>query len=62
MWGRKRGAPQDPAQGGWQPGRQAKRAPGSGGGIKGDKVVDPQNRVIKNLAGRRLRKANEHGV
>ncbi len=61
MWGSKR-AQQDPAQGGSQPARKAKRAPGSGGGIKGTTVVDPKGKVIKNLAGRRLREPNEHGV
>ena len=62
MWGQKRKAVQDPAQGGSQSGRRARRAPGSGGGIKDDKVVDPRGRVIKDLAGRRLREPNEHGV
>lgn len=61
MWGSKR-APQDPAQGGSQSGRKARKAPGRGGGIKGDKVVDPRGKVIKDLAGRRLREGNEHGV
>lgn len=61
MWGQKKAA-QDPAQGGSQSGRKARKAPGSGGGIKGDKVVDPRGRVIKDLAGRKLREPNEHGV
>jgi hypothetical protein len=62
VWGEKKKAVQDPARGGSQSGRKAKRAPGSGGGIKGDKVVDPKGRVIKNLAGRQLREPNEHGA
>lgn len=61
MWGKK-SAPQDPAQGGWQPARRAKRAVGSGGGIKGKTVVDPKGKVIKNLAGLKLKDTNEHGV
>jgi hypothetical protein len=53
---------QDPDNGGWMSGRKAKRAAGSGGGIKGDKVVDPKGRVIKDLRGRQLRQRNEHDV
>ncbi|GAA1519629.1 hypothetical protein [Kribbella lupini] len=62
MWGGKKKAVQDPANGGWQSGRKAKRAPGSGGGIKGKTVVDPKGKVIKNLAGLKRKEGNEHGV
>ena len=59
-WGKRKG--QDPEQGGWQSGRKAKRAVGSGGGLKGDKVVDPKGRVLKDFSDRQRRKGNEHGV
>ena len=53
---------QDPENGGWMSGRKAKRAAGSGGGMKGDKVVDPKGRVIGDFRGRERRKGNENHV
>ncbi|ADB29912.1 hypothetical protein Kfla_0793 [Kribbella flavida DSM 17836] len=60
-WGKNKG--QDPAQGGYQSGRKAKRAPGSGGGLRDDgKVVNPRGRVIADYSKRTPRQGNEHGV
>jgi hypothetical protein len=53
---------QDPQNGGWMTGRQAKRAPGSGGGLKGHKVVDPNGRVLKDFSDRKRREGNENGA
>ncbi|MFC5265124.1 hypothetical protein ACFPJ1_23680 [Kribbella qitaiheensis] len=61
-WGKKSQAKQDPENGGWMSGRQAKRAAGSGGGMKGDKVVDPKGRVVKDFSGRQRKQGNENGV
>jgi hypothetical protein len=60
-WGKAK-PKQDPEKGGSQSGRKAKRAPGSGGGLIGDKVVDPKGRVIGDFSGRKRREGNEHGV
>jgi hypothetical protein len=61
-WGKGKQKAQDPEQGGWQSGRKAKKAAGSGGGLAGDKVVDPRGRVVKDFSGRTRREGNEHGV
>jgi hypothetical protein len=60
-WGKGK-AKQDPEKGGWQSGRQAKKAAGSGGGLNGDKVVDPKGRVVRDFSGRQRKQGNEHGV
>ena len=59
-WGKAK-PKQDPEKGGWQSGRKAKRATGSGGGLVGDKVVDPKGRVIGDFSNRKRREGNEHG-
>ncbi|WP_328324742.1 hypothetical protein OHA70_34055 [Kribbella sp. NBC_00382] len=61
-WRKGKQQAQDPEKGGSQPGRQAKKAPGSGGGLVGDKVVDPRGRVVKDFSGRQRRQPNEHGA
>lgn len=61
-WGRKKYKGQDPAKGGWMPGGKAKRAPGSGGGMRGDEVVSPTGKVLRNFAGQKRREGNANGV
>ncbi|TDO44612.1 hypothetical protein EV643_115112 [Kribbella sp. VKM Ac-2527] len=61
-WGKGKYKGQDPENGGWMPGRKAKRAAGSGGGMKGDQVVSPKGKVTGNFAGRQRKQGNEHGV
>jgi hypothetical protein len=52
----------DPEMGGWQASRKAKRAAGSSSGFKGNQVVDPKGRVVKDFSGHQHRQGNEHGV
>ncbi|WBQ03160.1 hypothetical protein [Kribbella sp. CA-293567] len=61
-FGRGKTKGQDPEQGGWQSGRKAKKAAGSGGGLTGDRVVDPKGRTVKDFSNRQRRQENEHGV
>jgi hypothetical protein len=61
-WGKGKYKGQDPENGGWMPGRKAKRAAGSGGGMRGDQVVSPRGKVIRNFAGQKRREANGNGV
>jgi hypothetical protein len=60
-WGQRKYKGQDPEKGGWMPGRKAKRVAGSGGGMRGNEVVNPQGKVIRKFAGPK-REPNENGV
>lgn len=60
-WGKRKG--QDPENGGWMSGRQAKKMAGRGGGLREDgKVVNPKGKVIADYSRRTPRQGNEHGV
>jgi hypothetical protein len=60
-FGRKSG--RDVPDGDKMTGRQAKRATGSGGGLRDDgKVVNQKGKVVGDFSKRTPKKANEHGV